>query len=149
MNEINIQNKKASFEFFFIDKYVAGIQLVGTEIKSIREGKINLTDGFCFFKKGELLVKNINIALYAKGVHFNHEPNRERKLLLKKQELKKLEGKVKEKGLTIIPIRLFVNEKGLAKLEIALAKGKKIYDKRESIRKKESDRELKRAGKWE
>lgn len=148
MNSINIQNKRASFEFTFIDKYIAGIQLLGTEIKSLREGKANLTDGFCFFNKGELFVKSMHISEYSKGTYNNHEPMRERKLLLNKQELRKLEGKIKEKGLTIIPIRLFINEKGFAKLEIALAKGKKIYDKRESIKKKESDRELKRISKY-
>lgn len=143
-NDINIRNKKASFEYTFIDKYVAGIVLTGSEIKSIRLGKVNLQDAYCTFLNGELYVKELHISPYAMSKEINHEPKRERKLLLNKRELRKLETKNKEKGLTIIPIRIFLNERGLAKLEIALAKGKKLFDKREDIKKKDMKRELDR-----
>jgi SsrA-binding protein len=143
-SNINIKNKKASFEFSFIETYVAGIQLKGTEIKSIRTGKVNLQEGYCYFHNGELYTRNVHIAQYEKGTHFNHEPMRERKLLLKKKELEKLESKSEEKGLTIIPVRLFVNDRGFAKMEIALAKGKKLYDKREDIKAKDVKREMER-----
>jgi len=143
-NDINIRNKQASFQYELLDKYVAGIQLMGTEIKSIREGKVNLQDGYCYFNNGECFVKGINITAYAQGTHYNHEAARERKLLLKKPELKKLESKVEEKGLTLVPTRLFINERGLAKLEIALGKGKKLHDKRESIKDRDIKRELSR-----
>lgn len=143
-NDINIRNKKASFEYTFIDKYVAGIVLTGSEIKSIRLGKVNLQDAYCTFLNGELYVKELHISPYTMAKEINHEPKRERKLLLNKRELRKLETKNKEKGLTIIPIRIFLNERGLAKLEIALAKGKKLYDKREDIKKKDMKRELDR-----
>jgi SsrA-binding protein len=143
-NDINIRNKKASFEYTFIDKYVAGIVLTGSEIKSIRLGKVNLQDAYCTFLNGELFVKELHISPYTMAKEINHEPKRERKLLLNKRELRKLETKNKEKGLTIIPIRIFLNERGLAKLEIALAKGKKLYDKREDIKKKDMKRELDR-----
>ena len=142
--KINIKNRKASFEYQFIDTFVAGIMLVGTEIKSIRNNKANISDAHCVFNGNELFVKNLHIAEYSNGGQNNHEPKRERKLLLNKQELKKMLGKVKEKGNSIIPIRLFINEKGKAKLEIALAKGKKVYDKRESIKKKDQKRALER-----
>lgn len=141
---VNIRNRQASFEYELLDKYVAGIVLTGTEIKSIREGKANLQDGYCYFRNGELFVKNLNITPYAQGGHYNHEPTRERKLLLKRSELKKLEGRVEEKGLALIPVRLFINERGLAKLEIALGRGKKLHDKRESIRERDVRRELDR-----
>jgi len=130
-------NKKASYEYFIIEKYTAGIVLTGTEIKSIRQGKVNFVDSYCFFKGTELWIKNLHIAEYKYGSYNNHEPKRERKLLLKKRELIKIKNKVKEKGITIIPLKLFINEKGLAKIEISLAKGKKLYDKRESIKLKE------------
>jgi len=143
-NDINIRNKKASFEYTFIDKYVAGIVLTGSEIKSIRLGKVNLQDAYCTFLNGELYVKELHISPYTMAKEINHEPKRDRKLLLNKRELRKLETKNKEKGLTIIPIRIFLNERGLAKLEIALAKGKKLYDKREDIKKKDMKRELDR-----
>lgn len=143
-NNINIKNRKARHEFEFIDTYVAGISLKGTEIKSIREGKVNLTDGYCYFNKGELFAKGIHITPYAQGSFYNHETTRERKLLLHKRELAKLESLMNEKGLTIIPSRLFINDRGLAKLEIALAKGKKLHDKRESIKEKDVKRELER-----
>ena len=142
-DKVNIRNKRASYEYEFIDKYVAGIMLKGTEIKSIREGKINLQDGYCLFNKDELYVKNIHISHYKQGTHFNHEPTRERKLLMKKRELEKLKHKSEEKGLSIIPIKLFTNERGIAKLEIALARGKKLHDKRQSIKEKDLKRELK------
>jgi SsrA-binding protein len=143
-SKVNIKNRKASYEYQFIDTFVAGIMLVGTEIKSIRNNKANISDAHCVFNGNELFVKNLHIAEYSNGGQNNHEPKRERKLLLNKQELKKMLGKVKEKGNSIIPIRLFINEKGKAKLEIALAKGKKVYDKRESIKEKDQKRDMER-----
>ena len=142
-NKINIRNKRASYEYEFIDKYVAGIMLKGTEIKSIREGKVNLQDGYCTFLKNELYAKNIHISPYKQGTHFNHEPTRERKLLLNKRELIKLKQKSEEKGLSIIPIKLFTTTRGIAKLEITLARGKKLHDKRQSIKEKDLKHELK------
>lgn len=139
---INIRNRQATFEYEILDKYVAGIVLTGTEIKSIREGKANLQDGYCHIHNGEVFVKGMNITPYAQGTHYNHEATRERKLLLKKSEIRKLEGKVEEKGLTLVPLRLFINDRGFAKLEIALAKGKKTYDKRQSIKERDVKREL-------
>jgi len=118
--------------------------LTGTEIKSIREGKVNLQDGYCYFANGELYVKGVNITPYAQGTHYNHAATRERKLLLKRSELKKLEGKIDEKGLTLVPTRLFINDRGIAKLEIALGKGKKLHDKRDSIKERDAKRELSR-----
>ena len=141
---VNIRNKKASYEYQFIDKFVAGIVLLGSEIKSIRLGKVNLQDSYCTFFNNELFVKELHISPYELARNFNHEAKRDRKLLLNKRELKKLLTKNKEKGLTIIPIRIFINEKGLAKLEIALAKGKKIYDKREDIKAKDIKRDMAR-----
>ena len=141
-NNVNIRNKRASYEYEFIDKYVAGMMLKGTEIKSIREGKVNLGDGYCVFFKDELYVRNLHISAYKQGTHFNHEPTRERKLLLNKRELRKLKQKSDEKGLSIIPIKMFTNDRGLAKLEIALARGKKLYDKRQSIKEKDLKHEL-------
>lgn len=141
-NDINIRNRQATFEFELLDKYVAGLVLRGSEIKSIREGKVNLQDGYCYFNNGELFAKGINITPYAQGTHYNHEAQRERKLLLKQMELRKLETKVEEKGLTLIPVRLFINDRGYAKLEIALARGKKTHDKRESIKERDIKREL-------
>lgn len=141
---VDIRNKKASFEYSFLEKFVAGLVLTGTEIKSIRMGKANITDGFCVIENGEIFARNIQVNEYEKGTHYNHEPKRDRKLLLKKTELRKLQVKLKDQGLTIIPLRLFVNEKGWAKLEIALAKGKKLFDKRADIRKKDLERETAR-----
>ncbi|MBL3657426.1 SsrA-binding protein SmpB [Fulvivirga sediminis] len=141
-NNINIKNRKARYEYEFIDTYIAGMALKGTEIKSIREGKVNLMDGYCYFSKGELFVKGIHITPYAQGSFYNHETNRDRKLLLKKKELDKIEIKINEKGLTLIPSRLFINDRGLAKLEVALAKGKKLHDKRNTIKEKDTKREL-------
>ncbi|SEM12571.1 SsrA-binding protein [Aquimarina amphilecti] len=144
-NKINILNRKAKFEYEFLDKYTAGIKLVGTEIKAIREGKAGIAESFCeFHNNGELFVINMNIEEYSHATYFNHNPKSERKLLLNKQELKKLEKEVKNSGLTIIPTRLFVNDKGLAKLDIALARGKKLYDKRETIKDRDNKRALDR-----
>ena len=142
--KVNIKNRKASFEYQFIDKYVAGIMLLGTEIKSIRNNQANISDAHCVFMEEELFVKNLHIAEYSHGGKSNHEPKRARKLLLNRQELNKMISKVKEKGISIIPIRLFINDKGKAKLEIALAKGKKVYDKRESIKEKDLKRDIAR-----
>ncbi len=143
-SSININNRKASYEFAFIDKYTAGMQLQGTEIKSIREGKVNMQDAFCYFVKDELFVKQMHISPYSQGTHYNHVSDRERKLLLNKKELEKLSAKSKEKGLAIIPTRLFINDRGFAKLDIALAKGKKLHDKRDSIKDRDTQRELDR-----
>ena len=141
---INIKNRKASHEYEFIDKYIAGIALKGTEIKSIRNSQVNMSDSYCVFIVDELWIRNLHISEYVNGGYINHEPKRERKLLLKRTELEKMHGKVKTKGVTIIPLRLFVNEKGKAKVEIALAKGKKIFDKRESLKEKDNKRNLDR-----
>lgn len=141
---INIKNKRASFDYEFIDTFTAGIVLTGTEIKSIRLGKASLVDTYCFFSKGELWVKNMYIAEYFYGSYNNHIVRRDRKLLLQKKELKKLERGTKETGFTIVPIRLFINDHGLAKLVLALAKGKKQYDKRESLKEKDDKRMMDR-----
>jgi SsrA-binding protein len=141
-NDINIRNRQAGFEFELLDKYIAGLVLRGTEIKSIREGKVNLQDGYCYFNNGELFAKGITIDQYAQGTHYNHEAQRERKLLLKRTELVKLEKRVEEKGLTLIPLRLFINDRGYAKLEIALGRGKKLHDKRNTIKDRDAKREL-------
>ncbi|OFY87354.1 MAG: SsrA-binding protein [Bacteroidetes bacterium RIFCSPLOWO2_12_FULL_35_15] len=143
-NNINIKNRKASFEYSFIDKYVAGIQLTGTEIKSIREGKAAINEAFCVFDFKELLIRNMHVAPYFNGTYNNVAEKRDRKLLLNRNELKRLQNELKDQGLTIIPLRLFINDKGLAKLEIALAKGKKIFDKREDIKKRDTERETNR-----
>jgi len=147
-SNISIKNRKATFEYELIEKFVAGIMLVGTEIKSIRNGKVNLTDSYCQFVSGEMYVKNLHIAEYELGTCNNHVAKRDRKLLLNKKELQKLDKKVKESGLTIICTKLFVNNKGLAKLEIALAKGKKTYDKRESLKLKDAKRDMDRMMKY-
>ncbi len=144
MKSVDIRNKKASFEYSFLEKYVAGMVLTGTEIKSIRLGKANITDGFCVIHNGEILVRNIEISIYEKGTHYNHEPKRDRKLLLKKSEINKLSGKMKDAGLSIIPLKLFLSEEGWAKLEITLAKGKKLFDKRQDLKKKDTERETQR-----
>ena len=143
-NDINIKNKQAHFQYELIDKFIAGIVLKGTEIKSIREGKVNLQDGYCYLNNGELFVKGINISPYNQGTHYNHEAARERKLLMKRAELRKLDGKVEEKGFTLVPTRLFINDRGFAKLAIALARGQKTHDKRESIKERDVKRELAR-----
>ena len=142
---INIQNKKARFEFEILDKLVAGIQLTGTEIKSIRQSKARITESFCEFnERGELFVINMYIEEYLYGHHFNHNPKSERRLLLNKRELKSLKKDVEAKGNTIVPLKLFINDNGYAKLEIALAKGKKIYDKRETLKARDTKKDLAR-----
>ncbi|WOD44043.1 SsrA-binding protein SmpB [Hwangdonia lutea] len=142
---INIQNKKARFQYEILDKYTAGIVLTGTEIKSIRSSKASIAESFCEFnEKGELFVINMTIQEYAFGNYYNHRPKAERKLLLNKKELKKLNKEVQNTGLTIIPLRLFINDRGFAKLEIALAKGKKLFDKRETIKDRDNKRNLDR-----
>jgi SsrA-binding protein len=143
-SDIVIRNKKASHDYEFLEKYIAGIRLTGTEIKSIREGKATLTDSFCLFRDGELFIKGMHIAEYWWGNLNNHDPLRERKLLLRSRELSKIGRKIKESGLTIIVIKVFINEKGLAKAEIAIAKGKREYDKRETLKRKDTERELER-----
>ena len=143
-NEITIKNKKARHEFFLMQELTAGIQLTGTEIKSIRAGKASIADAYCSFSGEELFVREMHIAEYTYGTHYNHEPKRERKLLLTKRELKKLKIKVNERGFTIIPVELFINEKGLAKLTIALARGKHAYDKRETLKQQDIKREIDR-----
>jgi len=143
-NNIQIKNKKAYFDYELVEKYIAGIVLTGTEIKSLRMGKASLVDTYCLFKDGELYVRGMNIAAYDYGTYNNHDPMRDRKLLLQKAELRKLLRKTKEKGFTIVPTRLFITEKGLAKLEIALARGKKEYDKRETIKERDLKRDMER-----
>ncbi len=140
---VNIKNKRASFEYQFLDTFVTGIMLTGTEIKSIRQQKVSLQDAYCYFDNSELFIKNMNIAKYSEGTYYNHDPLRERKLLMKRNELRKLENKLDD-GLTIVPLRLFINDRGLAKIEIALAKGKKLYDKREDIKARDVAREMDR-----
>ena len=141
---VNIRNKKASHEYFLVQEVTAGIQLTGTEIKSIRDGTASIADAYCTFTGTELFVRNMHIAEYSLGTIYNHEPKRDRKLLLTKRELKKLAVKVKEKGFTIIPVLLFINEKGLAKLTSAMARGKHSYDKRETLKQKDHMREMER-----
>jgi SsrA-binding protein len=143
-NTIEIENRKAKFDFQFLDTYTAGIILTGTEIKSIREGKAGLADSYCFFKNDELYVRNLHISEYENASFYKHDPLRERKLLLNRNELNKWFKKVKDQGLTIVPYKLFINEKGFAKLNIALAKGKKTFDKRQDIKKRDVERELER-----
>ncbi|WP_298486430.1 SsrA-binding protein SmpB [uncultured Maribacter sp.] len=145
---INIKNKKARFEYELLDKYTAGIVLSGTEIKSIRYGRASITESFCEFNdKGELFVINMQVDEYSHGSHYNHLPKAARKLLLNKRELKKLDREVKTSGLTIVPLNLFINDKGFAKMNIALAKGKKLYDKRETIKDRDNKRDLARVKK--
>lgn len=146
-NPVNIKNKKASFEYFLLEKYTAGIVLTGTEIKSVRDSKASIAEAYCLFLNGELFVRNMHISEYTYGTYNNHEPRRDRKLLLNAKELRKLNNKLKEQGTTLVPTLLFINEKGLAKLEIALAKGKKLYDKRETLKGKDMQREIERGRK--
>lgn len=142
---INIKNKKASFEYFFVDVLTAGIVLTGTEIKSIRMGKASLVDSYCYIHNGEIWVKGMNVSPYFYGSYSNHESKRERKLLLNRREIKKLDEASKLPGYTIVPILLFIDDKGRAKLDIALARGKKVYDKRQTMKEKEDRREMYRA----
>jgi len=145
--QVNIKNKRASFDYEFIDTFTAGIVLTGTEIKSIRAGKASLVDTYCYINNGEIWVKNMYVAHYLEGSYNNHLERRERKLLLNKKEIRNLLNDTKAPGFTIVPVRLFINEKGLAKLDIALARGKKEYDKRQTLKEKEDRREMDRAKK--
>ncbi len=138
------RNRSAYHEYFIDDKYEAGMVLTGTEVKSIREGKVSFNDSYCLLHKGEVFVKSLHIAEYSHGNINNHQPDRDRKLLLQKREIRKIESKLKEKGYTLVPLRIYFNEKGLAKLDIGLGKGKKLHDKRETLRKKDVEREMKR-----
>ena len=143
-SNVHILNKRAKFEYIILDRYTAGIQLIGTEIKSIREGKASLVDSYCAVEHGEMYVKQMHIAEYRFGSYANHEAKRDRKLLLQRKEIRKLEKATKDTGKTIIPLELFINEKGLAKMEIALCQGKHTYDKRQSLRKADDKREMAR-----
>ncbi len=144
---VNIRNKKASFDYFFVDTYTAGIVLTGTEIKSIRAGKASLVDTYCYIHNGEIWAKNINISPYFYGSYNNHEAKRDRKLLLNRREINHLMEDTKAVGFTIVPIHLFIDEKGRAKLDIALCRGKKEYDKRETLKLKQDKREMERVRK--
>ncbi|MAM04988.1 MAG: SsrA-binding protein [Flavobacteriales bacterium] len=144
LQKVNIKNKKAYFEYEILSNFQAGIILLGSEIKSIRNNHVNLSDSYCIAIDNEVFIRNLHIGEYKHASHFNHEPKRERKLLLNKQEINKISNKAKDKGITIIPLRLFINNKNIAKLEIAIARGKKIYDKRESIKAKDIERDLQR-----
>jgi len=141
---LELTNRKAHHDYFFEATYIAGLVLSGTEIKSLRSGKASFNDSYCLFHNGELFVKNLHIAEYAFGTYSNHEPLQERKLLLNKRELRKLENKIKEKGYSIIPLKIFLAESGYFKMEIGLGKGKKSYDKRNTIKERESERDIKR-----
>ncbi len=143
-NDISVKNKKASYEYTYIETFEAGLVLVGTEIKSIREGKISLQEAYCFVENGEAFVKGMNISPYEQASFKNHEPTRTRKLLLSKRQIEKIATKKDEKGLTIVPVKLYITSRGFAKMQIALAKGKKLYDKRNSIKEKDQKRELSR-----
>lgn len=142
--QVDIKNRRASFEYAFLETFTAGIALTGTEIKSIRQGKVNLQDAYCLFLNDELFLRNMNISTYTDGTYLNHQPLRDRKLLLTKRELRRLSEKLKDQGLTIIPTRLFTSDRGFAKVNIALAKGKKLYDKRDSIKERDVTREMSR-----
>lgn len=147
MKKIEINNKKARYEYHILERFEAGIQLIGSEVKSLRLGNANFRDAYCLFVHGELILKKMYIAIYEPASIFNHQPERDRKLLLKKRELKKIEKKSSAKGYTIVPIRLYFNERGFAKIEIALAQGKKAYDKRQSIKDRDQKRDLARMDK--
>ncbi len=142
--DMEIKNRKAYFEYSILQKYVAGIVLTGTEIKSLRAGKASFNDSYCLLFKDELFLRNLHIAEYNFGSIYNHDPNRERKLLLRRPEIRKIESKLKEKGYTIVPLKIFIAANGLAKVEIGLGKGKKLHDKRETIKARESEREIRR-----
>lgn len=144
MTTVELKNRSAFHDYYFETTYIAGMVLVGTEVKAIRNGKVSFNDAYCVFEDGELYVKNMHISEYAFGTTQRHEPTQERKLLLHKKELKKLEGKTKEKGYTLIPLKIFFTEKNIAKLEIGLGKGKKVHDKRDSIKQREVERDIKR-----
>jgi SsrA-binding protein len=140
----DIKNRSAFHDFFIEDKYDAGMVLTGTEVKSLRDGRASFNDSYCYFNKGELWIRSLHIAEYSHGTVNNHDTVRERKLLLQKKELRKMEAKIKEKGFTVVPLRIFFSEKGLVKMEIGLGKGKKLYDKRDTIKQRDTDREMKR-----
>lgn len=142
-NNITIKNKKASHEYFFLDTYIVGIQLVGVEIKSIRQGRVNMTESYCVFHRGELYLKNTHISPYENAGYVKIDPLRDRKLLLNRNELRKLSEGVERKGLTIVPTKMFINEKGLCKVEVCLCQGKKTYDKRESLKEKDIKKKVK------
>ena len=142
---INIRNKRATFDYEIIEEYVAGIVLVGTEIKSLRLGKASLVDSYCYFERGELWIRNVNIAEYTWGTCNNHIPKRDRKLLLNRKELNKLQRALQDRGLTVVGLRLFLNDRGLAKVAIGLARGRKSYDKREYIKENDAKREMDKA----
>jgi len=142
--KLNIKNKRATFEYELLLHFKAGLQLTGTEIKSIRAGKASIAEAYCVFVKDELYIRNMTIEEYAHGNIYNHEPKRDRKLLLQKQEINKLSGKLKDKGLTIVPLELYINDTGFAKVDISLAKGKKMYDKRTSLKDKDVKRDMAR-----
>ena len=143
-NKISIKNKKAYFDYEIMDKYVCGIKLLGTEIKSVRESKASIKEAYCFINNIEVFIKNMHIAEYTNGGFTNHEPYRERKLLLNKREILKIEKKLKDNGITLVPLLLFLNDNGLAKLEIGIAKGKKLFDKRESLKQKDVKKDIDR-----
>lgn len=141
---ISIKNRSAFHEYFIDATYVAGMVLLGTEVKSLRDGKASFNDSYCLIDKGEVWLKSLHISPYSHGTVNNHDPDRDRKLLLQKREIKRIQAKLKEKGYTLVPLKIFMNENGFVKIEIGLGKGKKLYDKRESIKKKDQDREMKR-----
>ena len=144
MSKVQLKNRSAYFDYAIEDKFIAGLVLSGTEIKSIRASRVSFNDAFCYFSNGELYVKSLHISAYTHGTFYNHDPLRERKLLLTKKELRKLDLKIREKGYSIIPLFIFISDKGYAKMEIGLGKGKKVHDKRDSIRERENDREMRR-----
>jgi len=141
---ISLINRQATFTYFIEDKFEAGLQLLGTEVKSLREGKASFNDAYCLLEEGEVWIKSLHIAPYSHGSHANHDPIRTRKLLLQKREIKKIESRLKEKGYTVVPLNIFFSSKGFAKVEIGLARGKKQADERESLKKKQTEREMKR-----
>lgn len=143
-----LRNRSAYYEYAIEDKFIAGLVLSGTEVKSVRASRVSFNDAFCFFSRGELYVKSLHVSAYTHGTFYNHDPLRERKLLLTKRELRKLEIKIKERGYSIIPLRIFFSESGYAKMEIGLGKGKKLHDKRDSIKERENDREMRRFEKY-
>ena len=144
VKQVDIRNRRASFEYAFLETYTAGLVLTGTEIKSIRQGKVNLQDAYCLFLNDELHVRQMSISAYSEGTYNNHDPLRDRKLLLTKRELRKLTNSLNDQGLTIVPVRLYTSPRGFAKLDIALAKGKKLYDKRDSIKDRDVTRNMQR-----
>jgi len=139
-----LRNRQAYYEYFIDDKYEAGMVLTGTEVKSLRAGRASFNDSYCLVNNGELFLKNLHIAEYSHGTANNHDPVRERKLLLNKKEIRKIENKLKDKGITVVPLKIFFSEKGLAKMQIGLGKGKKLYDKRETIKQRDTQREMKK-----